>query len=220
MPRVGIEKRLVGEFIGSAGLLLIVVGSGIMAEKLAGGNMALALLANAVATGAGLFALIQTFGEISGSHFNPAVSFVEFLWKRLTFRECLGYALFQILGSILGVLLAHGIFGLKLFQLGSTDRGAMRFTISELIATFGLITVIALAGKKSVDVVPMTVALYVTSAYWCTSSTSFANPAVTIARSFTSTFSGILWTGVPAFIGAQMIGALLAFFVSGYLLAR
>ncbi len=220
MAAFQVERRHIGEFLGSAGLLLVVVGSGIMAEKLAGGNMAMALLANAVATGAGLFALIQTFGEISGSHFNPIVSFVEYLWKRLTFRDFLGYTFFQILGSIVGVLLAHGLFGLDLFQLGSADRGQMRLILSEVVATFGLITVIALAGKKSVDVVPMSVALYITSAYWCTSSTSFANPAVTIARSLTNTFSGILWTGAPAFIGAQLVGAVLAFLVSGYLLAR
>lgn len=220
MTRIHIERRFVGEFLGSAGLLLVVVGSGIMAERLAGGNMAIALLANAVATGAGIFALIQTFGEISGSHFNPVVSFVEYLWERLTFREFLGYTFFQILGSIVGVLLAHGLFGLELFQLGATDRGQMRLILSEVVATFGLITVIALAGKKSVDVVPMSVAFYITSAYWCTSSTSFANPAVTIARSLTNTFSGILWTGAPAFIGAQFVGAVLAFLVSGYLLAR
>lgn len=213
-----IERRFIGEFIGTAGLLIVVVGSGIMAEKLSGGNMALALLANAVATGAGLFALIQTFGEISGSHFNPVVSFVEYLWKRLTFKEFLGYTLFQILGGMVGVLLSHGIFGLEVFQLGSIDRGGMRFITSEVIATFGLITVIALAGKKSVEVVPMSVALYITSAYWCTSSTSFANPAVTIARCLTNTFSGILWTGAPAFIAAQFFGGVLAFLISGRLL--
>lgn len=206
-----LKKRLFAEFLGTAGLLIVVVGSGIMGETLAQGNLAIALLANSLATGAGLYALIRTFGHISGAHFNPAVSFTEMLWKRITFSEFIGYSTVQILGGLVGVYLTHFIFGIDLIQLSHNDRGELRFIVSEIIATFGLIMVIALSGKKNVELTPTAVALFITSAYWCTSSTSFANPAVTIARSFTDTFSGILWTGTPYFILAQITGALLAY---------
>ena len=212
-----LSKRLLSEFLGTAGLLVVVVGSGIMGESLAQGNMAVALLANSVATGAGLYALIQTFGPISGAHFNPAVSLVEWLWKKLSTKELIQYSLIQTLGAILGVFVTHAMFGQKIIQLSTHDRGDFRFLLSEVIATFGLITVISLSGKRNVDATPFAVALYITSAYWCTSSTSFANPAVTIARSLTDTFSGILWTGVTGFIAAQIIGAVLAYWVSGLL---
>lgn len=208
------NQKLLAEFLGTAGLLIVVVGSGIMGEQLSQGNSAIALLANSIATGAGLYALIQTFGPISGAHFNPVVSFVEFLWKRLTVREVLGYSIVQVLGALTGVLITHYIFGLDIFQLSEKGRGELRLAVSEVIATFGLILVIALSGKKNVHATPAAVALYITAAYWCTSSTSFANPAVTIARSFTNTFSGILWTGMPAFIAAQLIGALGAFAIA------
>lgn len=202
------------EFLGTLGLLIVVVGSGIMGEQLANGNSAIALLANSIATGAGLFALIQTFGHISGAHFNPIVSLVELLWKRLNLAEFLSYTVAQIAGAVGGVFLAHVMFGLQILQVSSHDRGDFRFLISEVIATTGLILVISLSGKKTVTATPMAVALYITSAYWCTSSTSFANPAVTMARSLTNTFSGILWTGTPGFIAAQLIGAGLGFWIS------
>lgn len=205
------RRRLLSEFLGTTGLLIVVVGSGIMGESLAGGNSALALLANSLATGAGLYALIQTFGPISGAHFNPAVSFVEWLWKRLKTQDLLAYLLVQVLGAVAGVLLTHLMFGQELIQLSSHNRNEFRFVLSEGIATFGLISVIALSGRRTVEATPAAVALFITSAYWCTSSTSFANPAVTIARSLTDTFSGILWTGVPGFIAAQLVGAGLAF---------
>jgi len=208
------RNKLIAEFLGTAGLLMVVVGSGIMGENLAGGNLALALLANSIATGAGLYALIQTFGAISGAHFNPAVSFIEFLWSRLTLKEFLGFSMVQILGALGGVWATHFIFGQQILQQSGHDRGDFRFVVSEVIATFGLMMVIALSGKKNVHATPSAVALFITGAYWCTSSTSFANPAVTIARSLTDTFSGILWTGAPGFIGAQIVGAVLAFFVS------
>ena len=212
-----LRKQLLSEFVGTAALLIVVVGSGIMGETLAQGNLAIALLANSLATGAGLYALIQTFGPISGAHFNPAVSFVEYLWKRISAKTLALYTLSQIIGAILGVILAHIMFGQKLLQLSHHDRGEARLLLSEVIATLGLITVIALSGKKDVKATPMAVALYITAAYWCTSSTSFANPAVTIARSLTDTFSGILWTGVPGFVAAQFTGALLAcLLVSGF----
>lgn len=211
---MSIQNRVFSEFLGTAGLLIVVVGSGIMGETLAQGNSAISLLANSLATGAGLYALIQTFGHISGAHFNPAVSFVEVLWKKLSKRDFVFYSLAQITGAILGVILTHLMFGEKLLQLSTHDRGEFRFLVSEVIATFGLITVIGLSGKRNVESTPTAVACYITAAYWCTSSTSFANPAVTIARSLTDTFSGILWTGAPGFIAAQIMGAFIAFLLS------
>jgi len=211
---MNIRKQLIAEFLGTAGLLIVIVGSGIMGETLSQGNLAIALLANSLATGAGLYALIQTFGHISGAHFNPAVSFVECLWKKLSPQKLLLYSFAQITGALVGVFITHLMFGQNIIQLSHHDRGDFRYFISEVIATFGLITVISFSGKKKVETTPMAVALYITAAYWCTSSTSFANPAVTIARSLTDSFSGILWTGVPTFIGAQMVGALLAFWLS------
>ena len=212
------NPKFIAEFFGTAGLLIVVVGSGIMGETLAQGNLAIALLANSLATGAGLYALIQTFGHISGAHFNPAVSFVEYLWKKLSLKELFSYSVAQITGAISGVFITHMMFGQRIFQLATHNRGDMRFAFSEVVATTGLIMVIALSGKKNVESTPFAVASYITAAYWCTSSTSFANPAVTIARSFTDTFSGILWTGTPAFIAAQIVGALIAFFLSRILL--
>lgn len=211
---MSLAQRLTAEFLGSAFLLIVVVGSGIMGETLAQGNPAIALLANSVATGAGLFAIIQTFGPISGAHFNPAVTFIEFLWKRVTVKELFNYSLVQVAGAVLGVWITHFMFGLDVFQLSQHDRSELRFYVSEMIATFGLIVVIALSGRKNVHATPFAVASYITAAYWCTSSTSFANPAVTIARSLTNTFSGILWTGVGFFVVAQFVGAILAYLIS------
>ncbi len=207
------RSKLIAEFLGSAALLIVVVGSGIAGETLAGGNVAIALLANSLATGAGLYALIQTFGPISGAHFNPAVSFVEWLWKNLRTSDLIKYIFAQISGAIIGVFITHVMFGQNVLQLSTHDRSDFRFMFSELIATFGLVIVIALSGRRSVNATPAAVASYITSAYWCTSSTSFANPAVTIARSLTDTFSGILWTGSIGFIAAQFFGAYLAFAV-------
>lgn len=211
---MNLSKRYVSEFIGTAGLLIVVVGSGIMGDALSQGNAAIALLANSLATGAGLFALIQMFGPISGAHFNPAVTFVEWLWKRVSTKDLVVYLLVQTAGGVVGVMLTHIMFGQKILQLSVNDRGDFRFMVSEVIATLGLILVISLSGKRSVEATPYAVALYITSAYWCTSSTSFANPAVTIARSLTNTFSGILWTGMPGFIVAQVIGAVTAYWIS------
>lgn len=212
---MSLPKRLLAEFIGSFALLMIVVGSGIMGESLSQGNSAIALLANSLGTGAGLFSIIQCFGTISGAHFNPAVSFVEYLWKKLSLLDLGLYTVVQILGAIAGVLITHAMFGQSIFQLSQHDRGDFRFLISEVVATCGLILVIALSGKRNVETTPLAVSLYITSAYWFTSSTSFANPAVTIARSFTDTFSGVLWTGAPGFIAAQLVGAAFAYWVSG-----
>lgn len=207
-------KRALAEFLGTAGLLIVVVGSGIMAERLAQGNDAIALLANSVATGAGLFALIQTFGHISGSHFNPAVSLIELLWKRLSPRGFVVYVLSQVAGAVIGVWTTHAMFGLNIVQLSTHNRRDARFLLSEAIATLGLLLVIARSGRKHVEATPFAVASYITAAYWCTSSTSFANPAVTIARCMTNTFSGILWTGAPGFIAAQFVGTLAAYILT------
>jgi len=212
------NRRLVAEFLGTAGLLVVVVGSGIMAESLAGGQAALALLANSLATGAGLFALIQAFEPVSGAHFNPAVTIVEWLNKRFTASETFAYIFAQVLGAVIGVLVVHIMFGQNLLQflpqLSTRHRGEFRLIFSEVIATFGLLLVVALSGKRNIEAKPASVALYITSAYWCTSSTSFANPAVTLARSFTDTFTGIHWTSAAGFILAQLVGAVLAFVVS------
>jgi glycerol uptake facilitator-like aquaporin len=214
IQKIHLKQRLIAEFLGTSGLLIVVVGSGIMGETLSQGNLAIALLANSLATGAGLYALIQTFGHISGAHFNPAVSFVEVLWKRISAKDATYYAIAQVSGAVLGVLVAHLMYGESLLQVSQHDRSEMRFLISEVIATLGLISVIALSGKKDVKVTPAAVALYITAAYWCTSSTSFANPAATLARGLTNTFAGISPGGIPFYIAAQLVGALCAFALS------
>lgn len=204
-------QKIISEFIGSAFLLMIVVGSGIMGESLAQGNVALALLANSLATGAGLFGLIHCLGPISGAHLNPVVSLVEFFWGRLDPRMLAGYITAQIFGALAGVLSAHLMFDLALLQISTKNRASPQLWFSELIATFGLLSVIALAGRKRVEAAPSSIALYIVAAYWFTSSTSFANPAVTLARAFTNTFCGIAPSGILYFILAQLAGALLAF---------
>ncbi len=207
---MNLKQRLLAEFLGTAGLLIVVVGSGIMGETLAQGNMAIALLANSIATGAGLYVLIQTFGETSGAHFNPVVSLVELLQKKLSTRDFTFYVMAQVVGAVIGVWLTHFMFGQKILQLSTHDRGDFRFFVSEIIATFGLISVIFLSVKNKSNTA-LIVAMYITAAYWFTSSTSFANPAVTIARSLTDTFSGIQYHGVSGFITAQVAGSLLAY---------
>ena len=206
------SHKVVAEFLGTAFLLAIVVGSGIMGETLAQGNQAVALLANSMATGAGLFVLIQCLGSVSGAHLNPVVSFTEFLWRRISKEIFIKYALAQILGAIAGVLIIHLIFDKSLFQTSTQDRNQSHLWISEIVATFGLICTIGLAGRKHVELAPVSIAAYITSAYWFTSSTSFANPAVTIARAFTNTFCGIAPSGIGPFVFAQVLGALAAFY--------
>lgn len=207
---MSLSQRLGGEFIGTLALLVAVVGSGIMGETLSQGNLAIALLANSIATGAGLFVLIETFGSISGAHFNPVVSLVEFLNKKISFADLIYYICSQIAGAILGVWLTHFIFGQSILQQSTHDRSDFRFLVSELVATAGLILVILFASKRKSNFTSFTIAAYITSAYWFTSSTSFANPAVTIARSLTNTFAGIQSNGVLYFILAQIFGATLA----------
>jgi glycerol uptake facilitator-like aquaporin len=207
------RTRFLAEFFGTAFLLLIVVGSGIMGETLAEGNPAIALLSNSLATGAGLFVLIQCLGPISGAHFNPVVSLIEFLWGRLDRKSLFAYVIAQVVGAILGVFMAHLLFEQSIFQLSTKDRTGLNLGFSEFVATFGLICTIALAGRKHVEFAPIAVSAYITSAYWFTSSTSFANPAVSVARIFTNTFCGIAPNGVVVFILAQVAGGLAAFFL-------
>lgn len=205
--------KFISEFLGTAFLLMIVIGSGMMGEALSGGNVGITLLANSIATGAGLFVLIQSLGHLSGAHFNPIVSLVELLWRRLSFRDFFLYIFAQFSGAYLGVILTHLMFDHSIFEFSSVQRSGMHLLISEGIATFGLISVIALSGKKHVEFAPLSIAAYITSAYWFTSSTSFANPAVTFGRSFTDTFTGIAPEFSLPFIGAQILGALFAFFI-------
>ena len=207
-------RRLVAEALGTALLLAIVVGSGIMGEKLADGNAAVALLANAIATGAGLFVLITIFAPISGAHFNPAVSVAAAVSRTLTVVETLGYLVAQLVGACAGVIAAHAMFGLELLQTSARARSTSGEYLGEVIATFGLILTIRLLSRASLSQVAAAVALWITAAYWFTSSTSFANPAVTFARSLTDTFAGIAPNNVAAFIVAQLVGAGIALLVS------
>ena len=205
-----LSRRLFAETLGTAFLLAVVVGSGIMGERLAGGNVAIALLANAVATGAGLFALILTFAPVSGAHFNPVVSMAMCLRGDLHARDAIAYAGAQLVGAIIGVAAAHCMFDLPLFSISHHDRVGLSQAWSECVATYGLILVIIGSSRFSAKSTPAAVAAYITAAYWFTASTSFANPAVAIARSLTDTFAGIAPDGVPAFIGAEVAAAIAA----------
>ncbi len=204
-------QRWASEALGTAFLLATVVGSGIMAETLSGGNIAMALLGNTLATGAILYVLITIFAPIGGAHFNPAVTFGFWLDKAISGREALGYFVAQTLGGIAGVFSAHAMFDTALLQVSTKVRAGAAQGFSEGIATFGLMLCIFLAVRFRPKAVPMTVALYITAAYWFTASTSFANPAVTIARSLSESFAGIRPADAPLFILMQMIGAGLAF---------
>jgi glycerol uptake facilitator-like aquaporin len=203
-----LRTRLAAEALGTGLLVATVVGSGIMAERLAGGNVALALLANTLATGAILFVLITVFGPISGAQFNPAVSLIAVLRGGMTARDAVFYTAAQIVGGLVGTLLAHGMFDLALLQTAVKLRTGPGQWLSEGVATFGLIVTIIGTLRARAEAIPMAVALYITAAYWFTASTSFANPAVTIARAFTATFAGIQLGDVPLFIIAQLFGAL------------
>jgi glycerol uptake facilitator-like aquaporin len=205
------RKQFISEFLGTTFLLAIIVGSGIMGESLAQGNAAIALLANSLGTGAGLFVLIKTLGTISDAHFNPVVSLVEMLWGRLDRKSLIAYWAAQFLGAITGVLLAHIMFNQPVLQVALKSRVGPHLWVSEIVATFGLICTIALSGRKHAEFAPLSIAAYIVAAYWFTSSTSFANPAVTVARMLTNTFCGIGPAGVIPFIIAQIIGAILAF---------
>ena len=205
--------KLVAEGLGTAFLLAIVVGSGIMGERLAGGNDAIALLANSIATGTGLVVLIMTFGPISGAHFNPVVTLVALLRKELSLRLALGYVVTQIVGAYAGVASAHLMFDLPAYTLSTHARHGIGQWWSEFIATFGLLLVILSCVRHRPTAVPFAVAAYITSAYWFTASTSFANPAVTLARAVTNTFSGIYPGDVVGFVMAQIVGAVTSFWL-------
>lgn len=210
-------RRLVAEGVGTALLLATIVGSGIMAERLAGGNIALALLANSIATGGALVCLIAAFGPISGAHFNPAVSIADALQGGLKWQEVWAYVVAQILGALAGVAVANSMFGLPVFFAAHHARGGPALLLSEFVATFGLLIVIWGCVRFRSVIVPFAVAGYIVAAYWFTPSTSFANPAVTIARSLSDTFAGIRPADVPGFTVAQIAGAVAATLLFGWL---
>lgn len=214
-PSLG--RRLFSEWLGTAFLLATVVGSGIMAKKLAGGNVALMLLGNTIPTGCILVVLILIFGPLSGAHFNPAVS-LAFAWRgELPRSNAAGYIAAQVLGAIAGVWAAHLMFELPLWQLSATSRTGAAQWFAEAVATFGLLLTIFGCAARTPAAIPYAVGLYVTAAYWFTASTSFANPAVTIARSLSDTFAGIAPSGVIGFVAAQLLGMAMAVVVGNWL---
>jgi glycerol uptake facilitator-like aquaporin len=213
-----LNRRLFAEFIGTCLLLATVVGSGIMAQRLAGGNDAIALLGNTLATGAMLVVLITMLGPISGAHFNPAVTLIIALRREIKALPALAYVVAQIIGAVAGVWLAHAMFGEAILQISQKVRAGPAQALSEGVATFGLILTIFATHQARRDFVPVAVGLYITGAYWFTASTSFANPAVTMARSLSDTFAGIRPVDAAAFILAQITGALLALAVCTWFL--
>ena len=208
--RPPLAQRVVAELVGTALLLATVVGSGIMAERLSGGNVALALLANTAATGAALVALIFAFGPVSGAHFNPAVTLADASQGGIGWRDVPAYVVMQLVGAIAGVLAAHAMFELPLLQTSTHVRSGLSQAFSELVATFGLLATIWGCSRRAPAFAPFAVGAWITAAYWFTASTSFANPAVTIARSMTDTFSGIRPADVLPFVLAQLAGAFAA----------
>ncbi|MFZ5699615.1 MAG: aquaporin [Pseudomonadota bacterium] len=217
---MNLSSRLLAEMSGTMLLLSVVVGSGIMGEQLAQGNTAVALLANSLATGCGLYVLISLFAPLSGAHFNPVVTLRAWWRGDLSRASAGGYVLAQIIGGILGVWLAHLMFDLSVLQTSTKLRTGYGQWIAETVATFGLVLTIALAERSRPERIAALVAAYITAAYWFTASTSFANPAVTVARSLTDTFAGISPASVAGFIAAQVVGLTLAMFVADRLLAE
>jgi glycerol uptake facilitator-like aquaporin len=215
-----LPQKLGAECLGTAFLLATVVGSGIMAERLADGNVALALLCNTLPTGAILFVLITKFAPISGAHFNPAVTAAFWLRGHLPAGEGAAFVGVQIIGGVAGVLAAHLMFDESVFQLSAKLRDGPLQWFAERVATFGLVATILFTLRANASAIPAAVGLYITAAYWFTASTSFANPAVTIARAFSDTFAGIRLENVPAFILAQMLGAVAALYVARWLLGE
>ena len=209
-PTFHMARRLVAEGLGTALLLAVVIGSGIMGERLGGGNDALALLGNTLATGAGLVVLITVFGPVSGAQFNPVVTLAFFLRGEIGWTAALAYAAAQVVGAVLGVWLAHAMFEEPILQVSTRLRDGPAQMLAETVATFGLVATILGAVRFRPDFTAVAVGLYITAAYWFTASTSFANPAVTVARALSDTFAGIAPASAPAFILAQCVGALLA----------
>lgn len=218
MQENSLSHRLAAEFGGTALLLATVVGSGIMAERLAAGNIAVALLGNTIPTGAILVVLITSLGPVSGAHFNPAVTLAFLMRREIRISTALLYLLLQVAGGIFGTLIAHAMFEEAVWQLSAHARTGPAQWLSEVVATFGLVGTIFAALRWRPDGVAWMVGLYITAAYWFTASTSFANPAVTVARALTDTFSGIRPIDAPAFIAAQFVGAALATAALGWLL--
>jgi len=206
-------RAYLSEFTGTAMLLATVIGSGIMGETLANGNTAIALLGNTIATGSILYVLITVFGPISGAHFNPAVTIAMLISKKISMKDALIFIGLQILGAGLGVMIAHGMFGLEILQISSKLRQGPSQGFSEVVATFGLILIIFGGLKVRPEAIPALVGFYITSAYWFTASTSFANPAVTLARSLSNTFAGISPNNIVMFISCQFIGMLVALII-------
>lgn len=215
--RADLPRRLAAEGLGTALLLATVVGSGIMAERLCGGNVGLALLCNALATGAGLLALILTFGPISGAHFNPAVTLAEAVEGGLPWRDVPATIVTQVVGAGFGVVLAHLMFSLPVLTWSTHERTGPAQWLAEFVATFGLLATILGVSRRTPAATPFAVAAYIVAAYWFTSSTSFANPAVTLARALTDSFAGIRPADVPGFVVAQLAGALAATFLFRWL---
>jgi glycerol uptake facilitator-like aquaporin len=215
-----LPRRIVSEFMGTAFLVAAVVGSGIVGDRLAGGNVAVALLANTIATGAALAALILTFGPISGAHLNPAVTIVDAIERGVSWTMAACYVPAQCAGGICGAIAAHLMFSLPAISLSHHARSGSAQVFSEFVATFGLLCVIWGCSRQRSQVVPFAVAAYITSAYWFTSSTSFANPAVTIARALSDTFAGIRPMDVPLFVAAQLAGAIAATLLFRWLVPR
>ena len=213
-----LPRKLAAEALGSALLLMVVVGSGVMGQRLSGGNDAVALLGNSLATGTALVVLIWIFGPVSGAHFNPVVTLIAVLRRDLPRRTALAYVPVQIAGAVLGVWCAHLMFGLPALQVSTHVRTGGGQVFAEGVATFGLLTTILGTSRFKPEATPVAVGLYITAAYWFTASTAFANPAGTLARSLTDTFAGIAPGGVPAFILAQTLGALVALALFGWLL--
>ena len=208
--------RYIAESIGTFFLVAVVVGSGIMAENLAAGNNAIALLGNTIATGAILYVIIKMFGSVSGAHFNPAVSLVFYLRKELNWKNFCYYVLSQIISGLLAVFVIHYIFEIELFQISNNVRGEFPLLVSEILATGGLVLTILFIRKNNENSVAMGVALFISAGYWFTSSTSFANPAVTIARVFTNTFTGIAPSSFIYFLSGQLIGSILGYSIFNF----
>ena len=217
LQRFDLPRRLTAEALGTALLLAIVIGSGIMGERLAAGNVAVALLGNTLATRAGLVVLITMFGPISGAHFNPAVTLVFATRREIVASVAVAYIMAQVVGAIVGVWAAHLMFGEAMFQISAKFRDGAAQAFSEGVATFGLVAAILGSIRFRPEATPFIVGLYITSAYWFTASTSFANPAVTVARSLSNTFAGIAPSSAPAFILAQLAGAAIAAALCGWL---
>ena len=210
-------KKYLAEFLGTFFLVATVIGSGIMGENLSAGNTAIALLGNTVATGAILYVIIKSFEDVSGAHFNPIVSIIFYFLDEINLKDLISYLIIQFIAGILAVFFVHFIFELSLFQISSNSRIGMSMFFSEIIASFGLILTILMVRKNNKSNVAISVALFITAGYWFTSSTSFANPAVTLARTFTDTFTGISPESIIYFFSGQLVGLFIAFYIYKFL---